>query len=89
MAAAKQSMKLRVLLILFLATPVDPRAAGPRGVRSGGIATYPFPRVDGHAPGVENLSAAGDDSCCIADAAVNEALTQPAQEALTCLDGSD
>ena len=58
-------------------------------MRSGGIATYPFPRGDGHAPGVENLSAAGDDSCCIADAAVNEALTQPAQEALTCLDGSD
>ncbi|XP_062232726.1 UDP-glycosyltransferase 73C4-like [Phragmites australis] len=46
------------------------------------IATYPFPRVDGLPPGVENLSAAGDDGWRIDAAAIDEALTRPAQEAL-------
>uniref|UniRef100_K3ZE39 Glycosyltransferase n=1 Tax=Setaria italica TaxID=4555 RepID=K3ZE39_SETIT len=46
------------------------------------IATYPFPRVDGLAPGVENLSAAGDDGWRIDAAAIDEALIRPAQEAL-------
>ncbi|TKW26500.1 hypothetical protein SEVIR_3G194300v4 [Setaria viridis] len=46
------------------------------------IATYLFPRVDGLAPGVENLSAAGDDAWRIDAAAIDEALTRPAQEAL-------
>ncbi|RLM98035.1 scopoletin glucosyltransferase-like [Panicum miliaceum] len=55
---------------------------GPEACRLVGIATYPFPRVDGLAPGVENLSAAGDDAWRIDDAAVDEALTRPAQEAL-------
>ncbi|PAN18799.2 hypothetical protein PAHAL_3G225700 [Panicum hallii] len=117
MAAAKQSKKLRVLLIPFFATShigpytdlavrlasarpgvVEPAVAvtpanvpvvrsilerhGPEACRLVGIATYPFPRVDGLAPGVENLSAAGDDAWRIDDAAVDEALTRPAQEAL-------
>ncbi|CAN6341503.1 unnamed protein product [Urochloa humidicola] len=46
------------------------------------IATYPFPRVDGLAPGVENLSAAGGEAWRIDAAAVDEALMRPAQEAL-------
>jgi hypothetical protein len=46
------------------------------------IATYPFPCVDSLAPGVENLSAAGDDAWRIDAAAIDEALTRPAQEAL-------
>jgi UDP:flavonoid glycosyltransferase YjiC (YdhE family) len=46
------------------------------------VATYPFPRVDGLAPGVENLSAAGDDAWRIDAAAVDEALTRPPQEVL-------
>lgn len=46
------------------------------------VVTYPFPRVDGLAPGVENLSTAGDDAWRIDAAAVDEALTRPPQEAL-------
>ncbi|CAL4902417.1 unnamed protein product [Urochloa decumbens] len=46
------------------------------------VATYPFPLVDGLAPGVENLSTAGDDAWRIDAAALDEALTRPAQEAL-------
>ncbi|KAM3411496.1 hypothetical protein ACQJBY_003261 [Aegilops geniculata] len=46
------------------------------------IATYPFPEVDGLPLGVENLSAAGADGWRIFDAAIDEALTRPAQEAL-------
>ncbi|CAN6346298.1 unnamed protein product [Urochloa humidicola] len=55
---------------------------GPAASSSVKITTYPFPRVDGLAPGVENLSAAGDDAWRIDDAAVDEALMRPAQEAL-------
>lgn len=60
-------------------------ALGRYGAEAGGvvkIATYPFPRVDGLAPGVENLSAAGDDGWRIDAVAVDEASTRPAQEAL-------
>jgi hypothetical protein len=60
-------------------------ALGRHGAEASGavkIATYPFPRVDGLAPGVENLSAAGDDGWRIDAVAVDEALTRPAQEAL-------
>jgi hypothetical protein len=46
------------------------------------IVTYPFPCVDGLAPGVENLSTAGDDAWRIDAAALDEALLRPAQEAL-------
>ncbi|TVU09230.1 hypothetical protein EJB05_42681, partial [Eragrostis curvula] len=48
------------------------------------IVTNPFPVVDGFPPGVENLSAAGsaDQASRIDAAAVDEALTRPAQEAL-------
>ncbi|KAL6839216.1 hypothetical protein ACP4OV_030888 [Aristida adscensionis] len=46
------------------------------------IAMYPFPVVEGLPPGVENLSAAGDDAWRIDEAAITEALTRPAQEAL-------
>ncbi|KAL6839214.1 hypothetical protein ACP4OV_030886 [Aristida adscensionis] len=46
------------------------------------IATYPFPVVDGLAPGVENLSTAGGDGWRLDVAAVDEALMRPAQEAL-------
>ncbi|WVZ83929.1 hypothetical protein U9M48_031032 [Paspalum notatum var. saurae] len=46
------------------------------------IATYPFPRVDGLAAGVENLSTAGGDGWRIDAVAIDEALTRPAQEAL-------
>ncbi|KAL6839215.1 hypothetical protein ACP4OV_030887 [Aristida adscensionis] len=46
------------------------------------VATYPFPRVDGLPPGVENLTAAGADGWRVDAAAVDEALTRPAQEAL-------
>ncbi|XP_066367808.1 UDP-glycosyltransferase 73E1-like [Miscanthus floridulus] len=46
------------------------------------IVTYPFPCVDGLAPGVENLSTAGDDAWRIDAAAIDEALSRPAQEAL-------
>ncbi|KAL6620479.1 hypothetical protein ACP70R_035618 [Stipagrostis hirtigluma subsp. patula] len=46
------------------------------------VATYPFPVVEGLLPGVENLSAAGADAWRIDEAAINEALTRPAQEAL-------
>ncbi|KAK3129896.1 hypothetical protein QOZ80_6BG0486220 [Eleusine coracana subsp. coracana] len=47
------------------------------------IATYPFPAVDGLPPGVENLSAAAAGEAWRIDAAaVDEALTRPAQEAL-------
>ncbi|CAN6327725.1 unnamed protein product [Urochloa humidicola] len=46
------------------------------------VTTYPFPRVDGLAPGVENLSAAGGDEWRILAAALDDALTRPAQEAL-------
>uniref|UniRef100_A0A0E0L4B4 Glycosyltransferase n=1 Tax=Oryza punctata TaxID=4537 RepID=A0A0E0L4B4_ORYPU len=46
------------------------------------IATYPFPEVAGLPPGVENLSTAGDQGWRVDNAAVNEALTRPAQEAL-------
>ncbi|KAM3405068.1 hypothetical protein ACQJBY_007886 [Aegilops geniculata] len=46
------------------------------------IATYPFPEVGGLPPGVENLSAAGADAWRIEAAAIDEALTRPAQEAL-------
>uniref|UniRef100_A0A0E0L4B2 Glycosyltransferase n=1 Tax=Oryza punctata TaxID=4537 RepID=A0A0E0L4B2_ORYPU len=46
------------------------------------IATYPFPEVAGLPPGVENLSTAGDQGWRIDRAAVDEALTRPAQEAL-------
>ncbi|KAL6609706.1 hypothetical protein ACP70R_039675 [Stipagrostis hirtigluma subsp. patula] len=46
------------------------------------IASYPFPAVDGLAPGVENLSAAGADGWRIDAAAMDEALMRPAQEAL-------
>ncbi|OEL25632.1 hypothetical protein BAE44_0013348 [Dichanthelium oligosanthes] len=38
--------------------------------------------MDGLAPGVENLSSAGDDTWRIDVAAIDEALTRPAQEAL-------
>ncbi|CAN6346295.1 unnamed protein product [Urochloa humidicola] len=55
---------------------------GPAASSSVKIATYPFPRVDGLAPGVENLSAAGGDGWRIDAAAIDEALTRPAQEAL-------
>ncbi|CAL4894271.1 unnamed protein product [Urochloa decumbens] len=55
---------------------------GPEACSLVKIATYPFPRVDGLAPGVENLSAAGIDAWRIDAAAVDEALTRPAQEAL-------
>ena len=60
-------------------------ALGRHGAEASGavkIATYPFPRVDGLAPGVENLSAAGDDGWRIDAVAVDEALTRPAQVAL-------
>jgi hypothetical protein len=46
------------------------------------IVTYPFSCVDGLAPGVENLSTAGDDAWRIDAAALDEALLRPAQEAL-------
>lgn len=46
------------------------------------IATYPFPEVGGLLPGVENLSTAGADAWRIEAAAIDEALTRPAQEAL-------
>uniref|UniRef100_A0A0D9WI98 Uncharacterized protein n=1 Tax=Leersia perrieri TaxID=77586 RepID=A0A0D9WI98_9ORYZ len=46
------------------------------------IATYPFPDVAGLPPGVENLSTAGAEGWRIDNAAVDEALTRPAQEAL-------
>ena len=46
------------------------------------IVTYPFPCVDGLAPGVENLSTAGDDAWRIDAAAIDESLSRPAQEAL-------
>ncbi|CAL5095653.1 unnamed protein product [Urochloa decumbens] len=46
------------------------------------VVTYPFPRVDGLAPGVENLSAAGSDAWRIDAAAIDESVTRPAQEAL-------
>lgn len=46
------------------------------------IATYPFPRVESLPPGVENLSTAGADGWRIDAAAMDEALTRPAQEAL-------
>ncbi|KAL6610443.1 hypothetical protein ACP70R_040412 [Stipagrostis hirtigluma subsp. patula] len=46
------------------------------------VATYPFPRVDGLPPGVENLSAAGADGWRVDAASMDEALTRPAQEAL-------
>uniref|UniRef100_A0ACD5TFH3 Uncharacterized protein n=1 Tax=Avena sativa TaxID=4498 RepID=A0ACD5TFH3_AVESA len=46
------------------------------------IATYPFPDVDGLPPGVENLTAAGGDAWRVDAAAMDEALTRPAQEAL-------
>ncbi|KAF6985391.1 hypothetical protein CFC21_003264 [Triticum aestivum] len=46
------------------------------------IATYPFPEVGGLKPGVENLSTAGADAWRIEAAAIDEALTRPAQEAL-------
>ncbi|CAN6327717.1 unnamed protein product [Urochloa humidicola] len=60
-------------------------AIGRHGPAASGlvkIATYPFPRVEGLAPGVENLSAAGDDGWRIDAAAIDEALMRPAQEAL-------
>ncbi|KAF0927077.1 hypothetical protein E2562_029836 [Oryza meyeriana var. granulata] len=47
-----------------------------------GVSTYPFPEVAGLPPGVENLSTAGAEGWRIDNAAVNEALTRPAQEAL-------
>ncbi|TVU33030.1 hypothetical protein EJB05_24810, partial [Eragrostis curvula] len=37
---------------------------GPAASGLVGIATYPFPAVDGLPPGVENLSAAGADDAC-------------------------
>ncbi|XP_048542676.1 UDP-glycosyltransferase 73C4-like [Triticum urartu] len=46
------------------------------------IATYPFPAVGGLPAGVENLSSAGADGWRIDAAAIDEALTRPAQEAL-------
>uniref|UniRef100_A0A0A8YCH7 Uncharacterized protein n=1 Tax=Arundo donax TaxID=35708 RepID=A0A0A8YCH7_ARUDO len=39
------------------------------------IVTYPFPSVDGLPPGVENLSAPGEDAWRIDAAAMDEALT--------------
>uniref|UniRef100_A0A0D9WIA1 Uncharacterized protein n=1 Tax=Leersia perrieri TaxID=77586 RepID=A0A0D9WIA1_9ORYZ len=46
------------------------------------IATYPFPDVAGLPPGIENLSTAGVEGWRIDNAAVDEALTRPPQEAL-------
>uniref|UniRef100_A0ACD5Y8B3 Uncharacterized protein n=1 Tax=Avena sativa TaxID=4498 RepID=A0ACD5Y8B3_AVESA len=46
------------------------------------IATYPFPVVDGLPAGVENLTTAAGDGWRIDEAALDEALTRPAQEAL-------
>ncbi|BAF17874.2 Os05g0500000, partial [Oryza sativa Japonica Group] len=46
------------------------------------IAKYPFPDVAGLSPGVENLSTAGDEGWRIDNAAFNEALTRPPQEAV-------
>ncbi|KAL6609707.1 hypothetical protein ACP70R_039676 [Stipagrostis hirtigluma subsp. patula] len=117
MAPAKQSKKLRVLLIPFFASShiapftnlavrlaaarpgvVEPTVAvtpanisvvrsalerhGPAASSLVEVATYPFPRVDGLPPGVENLSAAGADGWRIDAAAIDEAVTRPAQEAL-------
>ncbi|KAJ1263523.1 hypothetical protein BS78_09G191900 [Paspalum vaginatum] len=117
MASAKQSKKLRILLIPFFATShigpytdfavrlavsrpgaVEPTVAvtpanvtvvrsalerhGPAASGLVKIATYPFPRVDGLAPGVENLSTAGDDGWRIDAAAIDEALSRTAQETL-------
>ncbi|PWZ08562.1 Scopoletin glucosyltransferase [Zea mays] len=117
MASAKQSKKMRILLIPFFATShigpytdfavrlaaarpgaVEPTVAvtpanvavarsalerhGPAASGTVRIVTYPFPRVDGLAPGVENLSTAGDDAWRIDAAAIDEALSRPAQEAL-------
>jgi hypothetical protein len=55
---------------------------GPAASGTVKIVTYPFPCVDGLAPGVENLSTAGDDAWRIDAAAIDEALSRPAQEAL-------
>ncbi|XBJ19032.1 hypothetical protein VPH35_010075 [Triticum aestivum] len=55
------------------------RLTSRRAVR---IATYMSPEVGGLPPGVENLSAAGPDAWLIDAAAIDEALTRPAQEAL-------
>uniref|UniRef100_A0ACD5TF73 Uncharacterized protein n=1 Tax=Avena sativa TaxID=4498 RepID=A0ACD5TF73_AVESA len=46
------------------------------------IATYPFPDVDGLPPGAENLTTAAGDAWRVDAAAIDEALTRPAQEAL-------
>ncbi|KQK05555.1 scopoletin glucosyltransferase [Brachypodium distachyon] len=57
---------------------------GPIGSSAVKIAAYPFPDVDGLPPGVENLSAAAGsgDAWRVDAAAIDEALTRPAQEAL-------
>uniref|UniRef100_A0ACD5T8W3 Uncharacterized protein n=1 Tax=Avena sativa TaxID=4498 RepID=A0ACD5T8W3_AVESA len=56
---------------------------GASAVRSAvKIATYPFPAVEGLPPGVENLTTAAGDAWRVDAAAIDEALTRPAQEAL-------
>ncbi|XP_006654602.2 UDP-glycosyltransferase 73C4-like [Oryza brachyantha] len=55
---------------------------GPAASGVVSIATYPFPEAAGLPPGVENLSTAGAEGWRVDAAAVNEALTRPAQEAL-------
>lgn len=117
MASAKQSKKMRILVIPFFASShigphtdfavrlaaarpgvVEPTVAvtpanvtvvrsalerhGPAASGTVKIVTYPFPCVDGLAPGVENLSTAGADAWRIEAAAIDEALSRPAQEAL-------
>ncbi|CAL4894265.1 unnamed protein product [Urochloa decumbens] len=85
LAAARPGTVEPTVAVTPANVPVVRSALERHGAAASGlvkVATYPFPRVDGLAPGVENLSTAGDDAWRIDAAALNEALTRPAQEAL-------
>ncbi|TVU20044.1 hypothetical protein EJB05_36231, partial [Eragrostis curvula] len=85
LAAARPGVVEPTIAVTPANVPVVVSALQRHGPAASGrvkITTYPFPAVDGLPPGVENLSAAGADAWRIDAAAMNEALTRPAQEVL-------
>ncbi|CAL5095646.1 unnamed protein product [Urochloa decumbens] len=91
LAAARPGAVEPTVAVTPANVPVVRSALERHGAAASGlvkVATYPFPRVDGLAPGVENLSTAGDDAWRIDAAALNEALTRPAQDCRRRFSGS-